>query len=124
MSCPNLDAMLGCGFPGFWQLQAGPGHASNRSLYQSKVNQLPGLGSNPGLLQSPGDDAGAGYSSKNYPSPRQVTQSQKMPGAGWEVDLEEVTIPLKMYIGDLAARSHLYPNSNSASVGWVALLAT
>lgn len=91
--CPNLEVTLGCGFPGFWQLQARPGHGSNRSLYQSKVIQLPGLGSNPSQLQSPGDDAGAGYSSEKHQSPSQVTQSQRKPGAGWEVALGEVTIP-------------------------------
>lgn len=56
---------------------------------------------------------------KKYPSPRQVTQSQKKPGAGWEVALEEVIIPLKMYSSDLTTRSPLIQTpALPLLVGW------
>lgn len=66
-----------------------------------KVNQLLGLGSNPGRFQSLGYNAGAGNSSKRNTSPQ---PGDIEPEAWCEVVLGEVTIPpktLNMYICDV-----------------------
>lgn len=109
----------GCGFPGSWQLQARPSHASNRSLYQSKINQYQDWAPTQADSSPPGTMQGLATVPKKYQSPSQVTQSQKKPGAGWEVALEEVTIPQKMYIGDLNICSPCVQTPNlPLSVGW------